>query len=259
MKHHVKLNDLIEANNLLMAMGGDDQLPRIASAAIERSLELQHRVDRAIRYGEEVHSSSLHAKQILRILDGSITIDDEANEVVPEPVVHPLDEYPRLVRRPLTEAPAPRQTEGRGMAGRSTAERKAFRDWLASHGIDLPLNKTVPQHLLDDFDEARGGHARPAQHEKRAHHKKDKSPRGKLKPGHGLEGRSAQERLHIRTWLAEQGFEIAPSGRIPQQYIDHYDIAMAELKRMQREQKQQQQQPVAQVPEQGQEQHAQGA
>lgn len=260
---HVKLSDVVEANNLIVSMGGEDQLPAIASAAIERSLELQHRVDRAIRYAEEAHSTSLHVKQVLRILDGSITIDDEANEIVPEPVVqHPLDEYPRLVRRPLAEAPAsapaPRR-ESRGMAGRSTKERKAFREWLAEQGMDLPLNKTVPQYLLDDFDEATGRHElRAAHHHKRSHHKKDRSPRGKLKPGHGLEGRTAEERLHIRTWLAEQGYEIAPSGRIPQKYINLYDSAMAELKRMQRER--QNRPPQPQPAEQAQEQeHAQGA
>ncbi len=257
MSHHIKLSDVVAANNLLITMGGDDQLPRIASAAIERSLELQNRVDRAVQYAEEAHSTSLHVKQVLRILDGSITIDDEANEVTPEPVVHPLDEYPRLVRRSLAESPASTH-EGSGLAGRSTAERKAFREWLSAQGMDLPLNQPVPQHLVDDFDAAMGGHhERPTQHVKGSHHKDGrKGPRGKLRPGHGLGGRSNQERLHIRTWLAEQGFDIAPSGRIPQKYIEHYDIAMAELKRMQREQKQQrQEQPVAQE----QEQHAQGA
>ena len=253
---HIKLQDVIEANALLISMGGEDQLPRIASAAIERSLELQHRMDRAIQYAEDTHTTSMHARQMLRILDGSITIDDEANEVSPEPV---LDEYPRLVRRPLAEAPV----HGSGLAGRTTAERKAFRDWLAGQGIELPLNKAVPQHYVDEFDRATGHNPRPEQHVKRSHHRKaDKGTRGKLKAGHGLAGRSDQERLHIRTWLAEQGFEIAPSGRIPQQYINHYDVAMAELKRMQREQaKQREQQPaLEQTQEQGDdEQHAQGA
>ena len=60
MMKHIKLSDVVEANNLLISMGAEDQLPRIASAAIERSLELQHRVERAIRYAEDAHSSSLH-------------------------------------------------------------------------------------------------------------------------------------------------------------------------------------------------------
>jgi hypothetical protein len=251
---HVKLSDVVEANNLIVSMGGEDQLPAIASAAIEKSLELQHRIERAVRYAEETHTSSLHARQILRILDGSITVDDEANEIVPEPVVHPLDEYPRLVRRPLAEAPAPAPApQGRGMAGRSTKERKEFREWLAANGMDLPLNQTVPQHLLDDFDKETG---RDVQRQKRSHHKKDKSPRGKLKPGHGLAGRSEAERVHIRDWLTQQGYDINPTGRIPQKYINHYDDVQAELKRMQRER---QTQTQAQE-EQGQEQeHAQGA
>jgi hypothetical protein len=253
MMKHVKLSDVVEANSLLISMGAEDQLPRIASAAIEKSLELQHRVDRAIRYAEESHTNSLHARQMLRILDGSITIDDEANEVVPEPVVqHPLDEYPRLVRRPREIPATPHHVDRSpsGLAGRSTAERKQFREWLAGQGIELPLNMAVPQEYVDAFDKETGRDVQP-QH-KGHHHKKAKGPRGKLRPGHGLGGRSEQERLHIRTWLAEQGFEIAPSGRIPQKYIEIYDQAMAELKRMQQEQRRQ---PQA---EQEQE-HAQGA
>lgn len=259
---HIKLNDVVEANNLLISMGAEDQLPRIASAAIERSLELQHRVDRAIRYAEEAHSSSLHVKQVLRILDGSITLDDEMNEVVPEPIVqHPLDEYPRLVRRPIAEAslpaPAPERTTG-GLAGRSTAQRKAFRDWLAAQGIELPLNKAVPQDYVDTFDKATGERHKPKPKHKHGHRRPDRSPRGKLQPGHGLSGRSEQERLHIRTWLTEQGFDINPTGRIPQEYINHYDAAMAELKRMQQEQRRSQSQPPQGEQEQEQE-HAQGA
>lgn len=251
---HIKLHDIVEANQLLMSMGGSDQLPVIASAAIERSLELQHRVDRAIRYAEEAHSSSLHVKQVLRILDGSITIDDENNEVSPEPVVRQsaLDEYPRLVRQ--QSLPAAQDHPKSGLAGRSTAERKEFRDWLAGQGIDLPMNMAVPQEYVDAFDEVTGHAHKPRP--KKSHHKQPYTgTRGKLKPGHGLAGRSEQERVHIRTWLTEQGFDINPSGRIPQKHIDHYDAAMAELKRMQREQRQQ----PAQQEQQEQQQHAQGA
>jgi hypothetical protein len=252
MTKHIKLRDVVEANELLMSMGGKDQLPVIASAAIERSLELQHRVDRAIRYAEESHTGSMHARQMLRILDGSITLDDEANEVVPEPVVreNPLDEYPRLVRRPLEAPPTP-QKEG-GLGGRNTAERKAFRDWCAAHGIDLPLNKAVPQRVIDDFDEATEGRYKPKP--RKPYTYSAKGPRGKLKPGAGLAGRPESERLHMRAWLAEQGYDISPSGRIPQKYIDLYDAAMAELKRMNREGKQRPQQEQSDD-----EQHAQGA
>jgi hypothetical protein len=82
-------------------------------------------------------------------------------------------------------------------------------------------------------------------------------PRGKLKPGHGLSGRTAEERLHIRQWLTEQGYEVNPSGRIPQRLITHYDDAMDALKQLQQENRRKQQQPEQQ--EQEQEQHAQGA
>jgi hypothetical protein len=254
MKQHIKLQDVVEANQLLISMGGTDQLPTIASAAIERSIELQHRVDRAIRYAEEAHSSSLHVKQVLRILDGSITIDDELNEVVPEPVVHqePLDEYPRLVRRSLTDG---QERQPTGLGPRSTKQRKAFRDWLAGKGITIALNMAPPQELIDEFDAETEGRHKPTP--KSGNRTPDRTPRGKLKPGHGLEGRSMEERLHIRTWLVEQGFDINPTGRIPQKYINHYDAAMAELKRMQREQRGQAQ-PEPQQQEQHQ-QHAQGA
>lgn len=259
---HIKLQDVVEANQLLMSMGAQDQLPTIASAAIERSLELQHRIDRAIRYAEESHTSSLHARQMLRILDGSITLDDDLNEN-PEPDVHShrLDEYPRMVRRPLeAHAPAKRSHHAKGeggLGGRNTAERKAFREWVTAQGIDLPLNQMVPQSLIDDFDEATGGMHKP---KPRKAYKRDKSPRGKLPPGHGLEGRSAEERLHLRQWLTEQGYDVNPSGRIPQKLINHYDSAMEALLELQREnlrRKQQGQQQEQQSDEQ--EQHAQGA
>jgi hypothetical protein len=258
---HIKLQDIVEANQLLMSMGGVDQLPVIASSAIERSLELQSRVDRAIRYAEEAHSSSLHVKQVLRILDGSITLDDENNEVYPEPVVHrqPLDDYPRLVRRPLTEAPpAPAPDRGHHsttspLAGRSTDERKAFRTWLDENDMAIPYNQPVPPELVARFDEATGGRYKP---KPRQQYRKSKTQRGKLKPGHGLDGRSPDERLHMRNWLKEQGFDINPSGRIPQSLINHYDEAMKEIARMQREARQKRDQPHEQ---QEQEQHAQGA
>ena len=254
MKPHITLNDVVEANNLLISMGAQDQLPVIASAAIERSLELQHRIDRAVRYAEESHTSSLHARQMLRILDGSITLDDENNEVIPEPVIqNPLDEYPRLVQRPL-EAPAPPRTDI-GLSNRNTAERKAFRAWCAEQGIELPLNQTVPQHFVDAFDEATEGRYKPKPR-KPYTYSRDKGPRGKLKPGHGLAGRSAEQRLHIRQWLTEQGYEVNPTGRIPQNLIVHYDDAMEALKKLQQENRKKQQE---QRPEQQEQEHAQGA
>lgn len=151
----IKLNDVLEANQLLMSMGGDDQLPRIASAAIERSLELQARVDRALAYAAEAPGNSLHAKNIARILDGSITVDDELNEVV----------EPRNQPRRLTAVGS-------------------------------------------------------------THQARKKGTKGKLSPGSGLSGRSTKERLKIREWIAEQGIDIAHSGRITQVYLDMYDDAM---------------------------------
>jgi hypothetical protein len=94
-----------------------------------------------------------------RILDGSITIDDELNEVQGNEMPLPL---------------------------RRAAELKG------------PEKKRRP----------------------------DKSPRGKLKPGAGLTGRSTKERLKIRAWISEQGFDISPTGRIPQKYLDAYDEHM---------------------------------
>jgi hypothetical protein len=270
MKQHIKLQDVVEANNLLMSMGAQDQLSVIASAAIERSLELQHRIDRAVRYAEESHTSSLHARQILRILDGSITIDDENNEVIPEPVINQgtLDAavfdaaYPRLVQRPPLEAPPAKRShhakkEG-GLGDRNTAERKAFRDWVAQQGIELPLNQTVPQQLINEFDEATDGLYRPKP--RKPYTYSGKGPRGKLKPGHGLSGRTAEERLHIRNWLTEQGYDVNPTGRIPQRYLTHYDQAMEALKQLQAENRRKQQEARSgQEQEPEQDDHAQGA
>jgi hypothetical protein len=109
-----------------------------------------------------------------RILDGSITIDDEQNEV-------PEDGRPEPRRLPAASVTQPRAAV-------------------------------------------------------------EKRSKGKLKPGNGLAGRSTKQRLEIREWIAHQGIEIAPSGRIPQEHIDAYD-RFKELERKARveERKQQQQ------------------
>lgn len=270
MRKNVNLQDIVEANQLLMSMGAQDQLPVIASNAIERYLELQSRVDRAIQYAEEAHSSSLHAKQMLRILDGSITIDDHNNEVRPEP--QPLlSGFPqpalrgqisvgddgRIVERKPLPAPSPKHSTTSPLADRNTDERKAFRTWLEEQGRAIPYNKPVPPELVAEFDEATNGMYKPKPRQPRA---ASKSPKGKLKPGHGLAGRSESERAHLRTWLTEQGFDLNPSGRIPQRYIEHYDAAMRELARMQRDQRQREQQrEQEQEQHQEREQHAQSA
>lgn len=152
---NVTVHDVLAANQLLVSLGADDQMPRLAMTAIERSLELQQRLDRALAYAAHVPPNSAHARQMARILDGSITIDDELAEV------------------PETGLPMQRRT-----------------------AIEQPAA---------------------------AKRSKAKSPRGKLKPGAGLQGRSTRERLEIREWIAECGFDVAPSGRIPQKYIDAFD------------------------------------
>lgn len=156
----ISLNDVIEANKLLMTMGGDDQLPRIASAAIERSLDLQHRVDRALTYAAETPPNSMHARQMARILDGSITIDDELREV-PEPRgLREQQVHAALHSVPVPAARAPAKPKKKvdrnqaGLAGRSTAQRKAFRDWVAEQGYELPTFGRVPQEYVDMYDEA---------------------------------------------------------------------------------------------------------
>jgi hypothetical protein len=151
----IKLADLAQANALLVSMGGEDQMPRIAAASVERSIQLQSRIERALAYAAETPPNSAHARQMARILDGSITIDDEQNEV------------------PEDGRPEPRR---------------------------LPASSVN-------------------------HRAVERSPKskGKLKPGNGLTGRSTKQRLEIREWIAHQGIEIAPSGRIPQEHIDAYD------------------------------------
>lgn len=148
-------------------------MPRIAAASVERSIEQQHRIDRAIAYAESLPPNAAHARQMARILDGSITIDDEQNEV-------------------------------------------------DTHGIPEPRRTN-----------ARELHApRPASPKPAA-----KGPRGKLKPGAGLTGRSTKERLAMREWISQQGIEISPTGRIPQEYIDQYDRAQEAIREHRRQER----------------------
>lgn len=149
----IKLHDLMAANELLVSMGGDDQMATIAARSIEQSLELKHRIERALDYARSAPPASVHARNMARILDGSITVDDELAEVSEQGLP-----VPRRIAALPEKAPGP-------------------------------------------------------------------GPRGKLKPGKGLAGRSTKQRLEIRQWIGEQGFEIAPSGRIPQKYLDLFDQA----------------------------------
>jgi hypothetical protein len=162
MKTINNLHDVVAANDLLISLGGDDQLPVIAARAIERSLELQHRIDRAIDYAQASPPSSVHARNMARILDGSITLDDELNELEGGDGLREVSapKADRVVAR------APKKTKrvgvGRGsyvrpqgLKGRSTKERKEFREWLAEQGIELPQYGPVPQEHVDAFDMAR--------------------------------------------------------------------------------------------------------
>lgn len=141
----INLSDITAANNLLVSLGGEDQMNRIAATAIDRSLELQHRVDRALKYAAEAPPNSLHAKNMARILDGSITVDDELNEVAEQHLPAP---------QRLRAVAAKSAARGPGLKGRSTKERKEFRDWLAAHNIDLPRYGPLDQSYVDAFDEA---------------------------------------------------------------------------------------------------------
>jgi hypothetical protein len=175
-KNTIKLADLAAANALLVSMGAEDQMGRIAAASVERSIELQGRIERALAYADSVPANSAHARQMARILDGSITIDDEQNEV---------------------------DTDGR------------------------PEPRRLP--------------AAAVRHQEPETYTAGPRSKGKLKPGNGLGGRSTKQRLELREWIAGQGVEIAPSGRIPQHLIDRYDEFQKVLREQRRQQRQQDQ------------------
>lgn len=156
----IKLADVLEANRVLVALGGEDQMQRIAAASIERSLELQNRIERALAYAAQTPANSAHARQIARILDGSITVDDELNEVEEHdrPIRLALHHEPAQKVEPVS-SPAVRKTRGpgktpraKGLAGRSTKQRKEFREWLAQSGYEVTTYGPVPQHLIDEYD-----------------------------------------------------------------------------------------------------------
>lgn len=143
------LHDVVAANELLISMGGDDQLPLIAARAIERSLELQHRIDRALDYSKSAPSNSLHAKQMARILDGSITLDDELDEIGEHTIASP----PKLKAVAKTRKSQAHRTQS-GLKGRKPAERQAFRRWVKEQGLDVQPSGPVPQHFVDMYDAA---------------------------------------------------------------------------------------------------------
>lgn len=179
----IALNDIAEANRLLVSLGGEDQMPRIAAAAIERSLELQHRVDRALAYAQAAPPASMHARQMARILDGSITLDDEAQEMAEQ---HPLPhQQPRRLQAAEPKVPK-RRGPGRvasGLAGKGTKYRRDFREWVGGYGVHLHQNKAVPQVLTDAYDR-------------------------------WLAGRRDAAQEAVLGWIREQGGQGEPEGRL---------------------------------------------
>lgn len=175
----LKLADVVEANRMLMALGGEDQMQRIAAASIERSLELQNRLDRALAYAAQTPPNSVHARQMARILDGSITIDDELNEVREHD--RPLHEMP--AREPVAALHAApdmpvRRTRGpnkkkqpvvrSGLAGRTSNQRKEFRAWAEEQGYTVPKQGPVAVELVQEFDDWKAAERKRLAEERRA-------------------------------------------------------------------------------------------
>lgn len=150
----VTIHDVVQANNLLVSMGGTDQMSAIAAKAIERSLELQSRVDRALQYASEAPPNSTHAHNMARILDGSITIDDEAREVDEDHLNQP--------KRLPASTEAPKKTRGKGkkpkvitgLSGRSTAERADIRAWINEQNFDVAPFGRIPEKYIQLYDQA---------------------------------------------------------------------------------------------------------
>jgi hypothetical protein len=174
-----KLRDVVEANRLLVALGGEDQMQRIAAASIEKQLDLQNRIDRALAYAAQTPPNSSHARQIARILDGSITLDDELNEVkehdrpMPESVHYEAGQgalggpaptrqsLPAPVKRTRGPNKKPKVAkappEGRyesGLTGRSSAQRREFRAWMHDNGYHVPHAGPVSPDLVAIYDRA---------------------------------------------------------------------------------------------------------
>jgi hypothetical protein len=149
-----KLKEIIEANNLLMSLGGEDQLQNISTTAIERSLELQHRIDLALEYAKTSTSNSTHAKNMAAILlDGVIPMANEA-------IISPAPEEVKVVEAPQKKshhkkAPQKKVVPQRrnGLASRPRAERQAFRQWADEQGFTVPKAGPVPMNLLDAYDQ----------------------------------------------------------------------------------------------------------
>jgi hypothetical protein len=153
----LSLSDLAAANALLVSMGAEDQMPRIAAVSVESRIELQHRIDRALAYAAEV-GASVHARNMARILDGSITIDDELNETDDaDGPFHQVERTPtraaaRSIAAPPAKRPKGKLKPGNGLGGRTKAERLVIREWIAAQGYDIPQFGRIPQMYLDEYD-----------------------------------------------------------------------------------------------------------
>jgi hypothetical protein len=139
----IELTDIIRANDLLMKLGGEDQLPKLTAAAIERNLELQNRIDRALEYASGLPSNSMHAKKIASILDGAVTLTEEKVAVI----------------KAKPKKPAPKKADGpgsrnSGLSSRPRSERLAFRNWARAQGLNVPTAGPVPQAMVDSYDQA---------------------------------------------------------------------------------------------------------
>jgi hypothetical protein len=147
------LDEVLNANRLLVSLGGADQMQAIAAKSIERSLNLQSRIDRALQYASETPPNSVHARQMARILDGSITVEDEIAEAEEEAARGPRH----------LPAPEPKRTRGKGkkttkattgLSGRSTAERAAIRAWIVEQEFDVAPFGRIPEKFIELYDQA---------------------------------------------------------------------------------------------------------
>jgi hypothetical protein len=138
----IDLHDIIRANDLLMKLGGEDQLPKLTATAIERSLELQNRIDRALEYASGLPSNSMHAKKIASILDGVVTAAEVKAEVVKAKPKKPAPQK-------KTAGPGSRNS---GLSSRPRSERLAFRNWARAQGMNVPTAGPVPQEMVDAYD-----------------------------------------------------------------------------------------------------------
>lgn len=138
----VTFNEIVEANNLLMKLGGEDQLPKLSERAIEAFLEANARIDRAYQYAIS-NSTSQHMRNVAQILDGTAP-----REFKPEPE-RKIVKLKKPTPQKRTSGPGSR---GSGLSDRPRRERLAFRNWAREQGMTVPSAGPVPQNLVDAYD-----------------------------------------------------------------------------------------------------------